>query len=110
MVKDGGKVLGFDQAPLGTTDYSSYVLKIRQANTKVIFVGLGGTDLTNFLKQLHDVGLTDKVKISSPIVNDSDLWAAGPGIAFALYPALGTYTATHDPTRSQTIPQNSQNK
>ena len=101
LVKDGGKVLGYDQAPLGTTDYSSYVLKIRQANPKVIFVGLGGTDLTNFLKQLHDVGLTDKVEISSPIVNDSDLWAAGPGIAFGLYPKLWNYSGAHNTAMSK---------
>jgi branched-chain amino acid transport system substrate-binding protein len=27
LVKDGGTVVGYDQAPLGTTDYSSYLLK-----------------------------------------------------------------------------------
>jgi branched-chain amino acid transport system substrate-binding protein len=110
LVKDGGKVLGFDQAPLGTTDYSSYVLKIRQAKPDVIFVGLGGTDLTNFLKQLHDVGLTDKVEISSPIVNDSDLWAAGPGIAFGLYPKLWNYTGAHNTAKSKTFAENYRKK
>jgi branched-chain amino acid transport system substrate-binding protein len=110
LVKDGGKVLGFDQAPLGTTDYSSYVLKIRQANPKVIFVGLGGTDLTNFLKQIHDVGLTGKVEISSPIVNDSDLWAAGPGVAAGLYPKLWNYTGAHNTPKSKTFVDKYQKK
>jgi branched-chain amino acid transport system substrate-binding protein len=110
LVKDGGKVLGFDQAPLGTTDYSSYVLKIRQANPKVIFVGLGGTDLTNFLKQIHDIGLTGKVEISSPIVNDSDLWAAGPGVAAGLYPKLWNYTGAHNTPKSKTFADKYQKK
>lgn len=110
LVKDGGKVLGFDQAPLGTTDFSSYILKIRQANPKVVFVGVGGTDLTNFLKQIHDVGLTDKVEISSAIINDADLWAAGPGVATGLYPKLWNYTGAHNTQKSKTFVDKYQKK
>ena len=101
LVKDGGTVLGFDQAPLGTTDFSSYILKLRQANPEVIYVGIGGTDLTNFLKQLHEIGMTRKMPLSSPIVNDSDLWAAGPEAAFGIYPKLWNYTGAHNTPRSQ---------
>ena len=82
LVKDGGTVLGYDQAPLGTTDFSSYILKLRQAKPDVLYVGLGRTDLTNLLKQMHEIGLTRQMALSAPIVNDSDLWAAGPGAAF----------------------------
>src|SRR5581483_840614 len=101
LVQDGGKVLGADQAPLGTSDFSSYILKIQQANPQVVFLGLGGTDLTNFLKQFHDVGLTGKIELSSPIVNDSDLWAAGPGAATGLFPKLWNYTGPHITQRSE---------
>ena len=95
LVQDGGKVVGADQAPLGTSDFSSYILKIEQANPQVVFLGLGGTDLTNFLKQFHDVGLTGKIELSSPIVNDSDLWAAGPEASTGLFPKLWNYTGPH---------------
>lgn len=91
LLQHGGKVVGADQAPLGTTDFSSYILKIRQANPEVVFLGLGGSDLTNFLKQLHQVGLSH-IQVSSPIVNDSDLWAAGPQVATGTYPKLWNYT------------------
>ncbi len=101
VVKDGGKVLGADQAPLGTTDFSSYILKLKQANPEVVFLGLGGTDLTNFLKQFHEVGLTGKVVVSSPIVNDSDLWAAGPEAATGIYPKLWNYSGPHNTPKSQ---------
>jgi branched-chain amino acid transport system substrate-binding protein len=100
LVKDGGTVLGYDQAPLGTTDYSSYLLKLRQAKPDVVFVGLGGTDLTNFLKQMHEIGLTRKMGLSAPIVNDSDLWATGPEASFGLYPKLWNYTGAHIAPRS----------
>lgn len=91
LLQHGGKVVGADQAPLGTTDFSSYILKIRQANPEVVFLGLGGSDLTNFLKQLHQVGMSH-VKVSAPIVNDSDLWAAGSQAATGTYPKLWNYT------------------
>jgi branched-chain amino acid transport system substrate-binding protein len=110
LTKDGGKVAGYDQAPLGTSDYSSYVLKIRQANPDVIFLGLGGTDLTNFLKQFHNIGLTGKIPISSPIVNDSDLWAAGPEASTGIYPKLWNYSGPYIADKSQAFASNYQKK
>ena len=100
VVKDGGTVVGYDQAPLGTTDYSSYILKLRQAKPDVLYVGLGGTDITNFLKQMHEIGLTRQMALSAPIVNDTDLWAAGPDAAFGTYPKLWNYTGPHLTKRS----------
>lgn len=94
LLQNGGKVVGADQAPLGTTDFSSYILKIRQASPNVVFCGLGGSDLTNFLKQFHEVGLSGKVQVSAPIVNDSDFWAAGPEVATGTYPKLWNYTGS----------------
>ena len=38
--------------------------------------------------------------LSSPIVNDSDLWAAGPDAAFGTYPKLWNYTGPHLTKRS----------
>jgi branched-chain amino acid transport system substrate-binding protein len=95
VVKGGGEVVGYDQAPLGTTDYSSYILKLRQAKPDVLYVGIGGTDITNFLKQMHEIGLTRQMALSAPIVNDTDLWAAGPEAAFGTYPKLWNYTGPH---------------
>jgi branched-chain amino acid transport system substrate-binding protein len=100
VVKGGGEVVGYDQAPLGTTDYSSYILKLRQAKPDVLYVGLGGTDITNFLKQMHEIGLTRQMALSAPIVNDTDLWAAGPEAAFGTYPKLWNYTGPHLTKRS----------
>jgi branched-chain amino acid transport system substrate-binding protein len=39
--------------------------------------------------------MTGKMPISSPIVNDSDLWAAGPDSATGVYPKLWNYTGAH---------------
>ncbi|MGH7121207.1 MAG: ABC transporter substrate-binding protein [Acetobacteraceae bacterium] len=95
LLAHGGKVVGEAQAPLGTTDFSSYILKIRAAKPDVVFLGEGGSDLTNFLKQFHAVGMTGKIPISAPIVNDSDFWAAGPEVSAGIYPKLWNYTGQY---------------
>jgi len=99
---DGGKIAGADQTPLGTTDYSSFILKIVAAKPDAIFVGLGGSDLTNFLKQFKQMGLTGKIPVSSLVCNDTDLWSAGPEAATGIYPKIWNCTgaqnteASHD--------------
>lgn len=100
VVKDGGNIVGYDQAPLGTTDYSSYLLKLRQAKPDVVYIGLGGSDVTNFLKQMKEIGLTNQMGLSAPIVNDTDLWSAGPEASFGLYPKIWHYSGAHMTKRS----------
>ncbi|MGH6944089.1 MAG: ABC transporter substrate-binding protein, partial [Geminicoccaceae bacterium] len=110
LVNDGGKAVGYDQAPLGTSDFSSYLLKVREAQPDVLYLGLGGSDLTSFLKQFHDIGLTGQIPISSPIVNDSDLWAAGPEAATGLYPKIWNYSGPHLAGKSEEFTKNYQAK
>ena len=101
-VKDpGATIVGQDQAPLGTNDFSSFLLKLRGSNPQVGFITFGGSDLTSFLKQFQQIGMKGKVVISSPIVNDSDLWAAGPQAATGIYPKLWNYSGPYNTPKSQ---------
>lgn len=108
--QNGGKVVGADQTPLGTTDFSSYILKMISARPDVIFLGIGGTDLTDFLKQYHQMGLTHKIPISSLICNDTDLWAAGPAAATGVYPKIWNYTGDQNTQASQKFAKKYQDK
>src|SRR5258708_38782466 len=47
----GGTEVGVDEVPLNTADFSSFILKIRQAKPDVVVGGLSAGDLTTFLKQ-----------------------------------------------------------
>ncbi len=101
-MKDSSAVItGEDQAPLGTNDFSSFLLKLRGGNPQVGWITFGGSDLTSFLKQFQQIGLKGKVLISSPIVNDSDLWAAGPEAVTGSYPKLWNYTGRYNTPKSQ---------
>lgn len=103
-------ITGQDQAPLGTTDFSAFLLKLRGGNPQVAWVTFGGSDLTNFLKQFQGIGMTGKVLISSPIVNDSDLWAAGPQAVTGIYPKLWNYTGPFNTPKSQAFAKKYQAK
>ena len=100
LVKDGGTVLGYDQAPLGTTDYQLLHPQIASGQAGRSLCRPRRHRLTNLLKQMHEIGLTRQMALSAPIVNDSDLWAAGPDAAFGTYPKLWNYTGPHLSKRS----------
>lgn len=54
----GGKVLGAVRAPLGTADFSSYLIQAKASGAKVIGFANAGTDLQNCIKQAAEFGLT----------------------------------------------------
>jgi branched-chain amino acid transport system substrate-binding protein len=99
--KDPGAVIvGADQVPFGTTDFSAYLTKLRGSNPQVAYITLGGLDLTNFFKQFRAVGLTGKVLVGSPIVDDSSLWDAGPETATGIYGKIWNYTGPYNTPKS----------
>ena len=53
----GGKVLGSARHPLGTADFSSYLLQAQASKAKVVVVANGGADITNAIKQAKEFGL-----------------------------------------------------
>lgn len=53
----GGKVVGSVKHPLGTTDYSSYLLQAQASGAKAVVVLNAGTDLNNTLKQAAEFRL-----------------------------------------------------
>jgi branched-chain amino acid transport system substrate-binding protein len=53
----GGKVLGDVRAPLGTADFSSYLIRAKASGAQVIGFANAGTDLQNCLKQAAEFGI-----------------------------------------------------
>ena len=54
----GGKVLGAVRQPLGTPDFSSFLLQAQSSGAKIVALANGGSDMTNSIKQAAEFGLT----------------------------------------------------
>jgi branched-chain amino acid transport system substrate-binding protein len=64
LKKFGGTEVGASLTPLGTTDYSSYLIKAQAANPDVIIFLQAGNDAVNALKQAVQFGLDKRFHIA----------------------------------------------
>ena len=62
--KAGGSKVGADLAPLGTTDFSSYLIKAQAAKPDVILFLTQGDDMINALKQAVQFGLDKRFHLA----------------------------------------------
>lgn len=56
----GGTIVGGVKAPLGTTDFSSFVLQAQASGAEVVALNNGGDDAVNSAKAAREFGLHDK--------------------------------------------------
>lgn len=54
---NNGEVAWEDLVPTDATDFSAYILKLRQARPDLIISNLAGNQITNFVKQYNEFGL-----------------------------------------------------
>ena len=74
----GGKVLGAIRVPLGTTDFSSFVLQAQASKAEVVMLTLNGPDLVNAVKQIQEFGLMKSgQRVGAVAVNDFEAKQAG---------------------------------
>ncbi|MBV9431335.1 MAG: ABC transporter substrate-binding protein [Hyphomicrobiales bacterium] len=64
LSKLGGTMTGNELTPLGTTDFSAYLIKARAANPDVILVLPQGSDMVNCLKQIVQFGLNKQMHVA----------------------------------------------
>lgn len=81
----GATEAGNDEVPVNTADYSSYILKIRQARPDAIVGGLVGGDFSNLLKQTNEMGMKGRPPYAAVAVTDTDFWDVGPQASSGIY-------------------------
>ncbi|TFF19133.1 ABC transporter substrate-binding protein [Jiella endophytica] len=81
----GASEAGNDEVPVNTADYSSYILKIRQASPDAVFGALVGLDLSNFLKQWRELGMQGEIPVYEVAVSDTDFWDIGPDASTGIH-------------------------
>jgi branched-chain amino acid transport system substrate-binding protein len=64
LKKLGGTMTGNELTPLGTTDFSAYLIKARAANPDIILLLVQGGDMINCLKQISQFGIDKQVKVA----------------------------------------------
>jgi len=87
---NGGNLIGDELVATDVTDFSPYLLKIRQAQPDVVCSNLAGNQVTTLIKQYAEFGLP------YPIVgfnlNTADAWAAGDGNLSGTWPTVWYHT------------------
>lgn len=83
---NGASSVGDELVATDLTDFSPFLLKIRQARPDVVSTNLGGNQVTNFVKQYAEFGLPYPVVGFN--LNTADAWAAGEGNLGGIWPTV----------------------
>jgi len=97
----GGRVVGQVAHPLGTTDFSAYLLQAQASRAKFVFFTAGGSDLINALKQVREFGLVQRgQQIGTAYTVITDVDAIGLETLQGLNFVTGFYWDLDDQTRA----------
>ena len=86
IAANGGTIVGDELTATDTTDFSPFLLKIRQAKPDLVATNLGGNQVTNFVKQYAEFGLP--YPVAGFNLNTADAWAAGEGNLAGIWPTV----------------------
>jgi branched-chain amino acid transport system substrate-binding protein len=64
LQKLGGTITGNELTPLGTSDFSAYLIKARSANPDVLILLVQGSDMINCLKQIVQFGIDKQIRVA----------------------------------------------
>ena len=96
----GGKSVGSVRVPLGTTDFSSFLLQAQGSKAQVLGLSNAGNDFTNSLKAANEFGITKTMKPAALLAFISDIHSLGLPTAQGLYLTDGWYWDTDEKTRA----------
>lgn len=101
--KLGGKVLGGVLAPLGTTDFSSYLLQAQASGAQVIALANAGQDTVNSIKQANSFGIVQHgQQLAGMLVLLSDVKSLGLDVAKGLQFTTAWYWDNDEASRKWT--------
>lgn len=86
LEKAGGQIVGEEFVPLGHTEFSSLINKIKQAKPDVIFSAVAGDSVVPFYKQYQQYGLSAKeIPICSIATHEATVKGIGAAAAAGHY-------------------------
>lgn len=104
IAKAGGKVLGEEYAPLGQTDFSSIITKIKAAKPDCIYSTVVGGSNVAFYKQLRAAGFDNsKQTLISTLVTENEIDGIGKDNAAGTYSCMGYYQSIKSPVNEKFV-------
>ena len=98
ITKAGGIVVGEDYEPLGSTDFASFINKIKSAQPDSILSTLVGDSNVSFYKQLNSAGLTSIAKsIVALAVGEEEARGIGPENLVGVNSCMGYFQSVVSP-------------
>src|SRR5438477_9197681 len=86
MQANGAEFVADELVATDATDFSGYLLKIRNAKPDLVISNLAGTQITNFLKQYVEYGL--KFPVAGFAFDTAVAWGAGKGNVLGIWPLV----------------------
>ncbi|TMV89731.1 ABC transporter substrate-binding protein [Thioclava sp. BHET1] len=97
----GGTVVGSSDVPLGSNDFSSYLLQAQSSGANVIGLANAGQDTVNAIKQAHEFGIVaGGQQLAGMLVLISDVKSLGTDVAAGLQFTSGWYWNGDDASRA----------
>jgi len=100
ITKSGGKIIGSARHPIGTNDFSSFLLQAQASGAEVVLFANAGGDQTNSLKQAREFRLADKQKLAGLIFGVTNIPALGLETSKGLLLVNPFYWDMNDQTRA----------
>ncbi len=100
VAAEGGKVLGAVRHPLGTNDFSSFLLQAQASGAQVIGLANAGGDTVNTIKQAGDFNIRAKQRLVALIFDLQSVPAIGLAAAQGLQAVNAFYWDMNDQTRA----------
>ncbi|KMO44042.1 ABC transporter permease [Methylobacterium tarhaniae] len=96
----GGSVKGASRHPLGTADFSSFLLQAQASGADVIGLANAGDDTSNALKQAAEFGIAPAQRLAGLILNITNMPALGLKATQGVYIVTPYYWDLDDGTRA----------
>lgn len=98
LAAKGGEVVAEEYTPLGHTDYTTIIAKIKEAKPDVVYNTLNGDSNVAFFKQLKDAGITSKDLMTVSVsVAEEEVKGIGPEYLTGHLVAWDYYQTTDTP-------------
>lgn len=104
ILASGGKVAGEEYVPLGGSDFSAVINKIKLAHPQIVFNTLNGDSNVSFFKQMAAAGLPpSKVPVMSFSIAEQEAKAIGPSLLAGSYAAWNYFESLPDPANKKFV-------